>query len=91
MVYGHHMTHTATAPAIRTPDVSEVLAAGRPFPMRDALTPMNHAAAVSLLRQRRAFWLAVAQHWMSLVDQGCTDATHDVQEALDQMDLYAPR
>lgn len=86
------MNTTTAAPAasIRTADMADELAAGRPFPMRNALVPMSHAAAVALFVARREFWLDAAADYVRLVELGCTDAEHDVREALAQAELYAP-
>jgi hypothetical protein len=79
------------ATMIRTADAADVLAAGREFPMRNALGPQNHAAAVRLFQARRAFWVAAAEGYQALVSAGCTDSEWDVQDALTQAALYAPK
>ena len=81
---------TTQRTAIRTPDLSEVDTAGMAYPVRPALAPQNHAAAVALFRARHAFWVAAAEGYMALVEAGCTDAVYDVRQALAQADLYAP-
>jgi len=75
--------------AIRNADLADVLAAGMPFPTRDALGRMNHAAAVALFQARREFWLAAAREYAAQVAAGCADAAHDVADALAQAERYA--
>jgi hypothetical protein len=78
-----------TTSAIRTADLADVLAAGMPFPMRDALVRTTHASAVALFQARREFWLAAAREYASQVAAGCADAAHDVADALAQAERYA--
>jgi hypothetical protein len=78
-----------TTTATRNADLADVLAAGMPFPMRNALVRMNHASAVALFQARREFWLAAASGYSSQVAAGCADAAFDVADALAQAERYA--
>jgi hypothetical protein len=69
-----------TAP--RTADVADVLAAGRPFPVRDFRVKLNHATASAHLAAVRAFWLDAARGYGEQLEAGIADAAHDVRECL---------
>lgn len=73
-----------------TATIADELAAGRTYPHRDALARATHGSAVRLLREIRSFWIAAAAGYLTLVEAGCSDAAHDVAQALANADRYAP-
>lgn len=73
-----------------TATIADEIAAGRTYPHRDALARAAHGSAVTLLRELRSFWIAAAAGYLTLVEAGCTDAAHDVAQALANADHYAP-
>jgi hypothetical protein len=91
-----------TATSIPTPlahgDLADELAAGRPFPQRDALAPLTRESATALFRQRLEFWLAAASGYADMAlwanRQGLLDVAEeslvDARTALAQADRYAP-
>lgn len=91
--------HTTTRPALATPDAADELAAGRPFPHRDATRPLDSITARELLTDQRAWWLDVAADHvrvaglaradgaMSTVDELLSDA----QRALDAAAHLSPK
>lgn len=78
------------------PDAASELAAGRPYPMRNALEPMGHTAAVRLLQDRRAWWLDVADYYVRMAGEAADRETvqeylYDAREALAESRKYAPK
>lgn len=80
---------TAVAP-LATADLGDELAAGMPFPVRNALVPMSQGTAVALIVARREFWTAAAAGYARLVALGCSDAEWDLERAQEQAARYAP-
>lgn len=81
--------HMTTATPLRNSDWADEFAAGRPFPARDALAKATPASARALFAARRAFWLAAADTYRAQVANGCTDAAHDLDDALAQAQRYS--
>lgn len=73
-----------------TPDTADVLAAGREYPVRDALRPLDQLAAREHLQAIRSWWLDAAEGYLSLADKGCRDSLHDAQRALRASKHYGP-
>lgn len=73
------------------PTTADVLAAGRPAPVRPVGAALTPVSARAHLRTLAAFWLAAAQGYMALVDAGCADSLHDVREALAAHRYFLPQ
>lgn len=82
------MTSTATLAPLVTADLGDELAAGMPFPVRDALVRISPASAVALIRARFEFWTAAAAGYDRLVSLGCSDSEWDRDQALAQAARY---
>jgi len=67
------------------PDAADVVAAGRPFPSRDALCRYDHASAVRLIVAMRTWWLDAASGHLDLSD------VDDARRALANAEYLAPR
>lgn len=72
------------------PAAADVATAGYPYPTRDWSAPLDHAQARQLLSEIRQWWLAVAEGYLRLADQGCRESLADAQRALAISKLHAP-
>lgn len=84
---------------ILTPGPADVLAAGRDYPARDALAPLDHATASAHLRAIHGWWLDVAEGYCDLAANAvkaedfsaAEEIIRDAQEAFAQASRYAPQ
>lgn len=74
-----------------TPDAADIAAAGRPYPVRDALAPVTPHSARAHLLELRAWWLDAAEGFLRYAQAGTKDAVWDAKLALAAADHYAPK
>lgn len=73
-----------------TPDLADVLAAGRDYPVRDALQPLDDYSARALLLALRQWWLDAAEGYLRLAENGCRESLEDSRRALAVAGTFAP-
>lgn len=81
-----------------TPDVADILAAGRLFPTTTPGRRYDHAAAAAHLRDIRGWWLEAAGHYLDIAETALIagdatlgrEALNDARRARANAELYAP-
>lgn len=73
-----------------TPDLADVLAAGREYPVRDFRVAVTPTSARTLLRAIHAFWIAAAEGYLALAEAGCPESARDADRAMRAAAPYAP-
>lgn len=84
------MTTETKTIAHLTADLGDELAAGMPFPQRDALASPRREIP-RLFRARRAFWIAASEGYLAQAIDGSVEALYDAQQALANASHYTPK
>lgn len=79
---------TTTRNRIIEPDAADLFAAERPYPARSIRVQWTPDRVAELFRDRRAWWLELAEKFLRLAEAGCADAITDGQRALAAATAY---
>lgn len=84
---------------MKNPDTADVLAAGRPFPVRNVHTTPEHVAVRDFLQDCRQWWLDAAEGYARTAAaalrngdvHASVESLRDSRDALDASRRFAPK